>query len=171
MASFQRGRIRMLPLQSKADEQVERTSVPAAAEGDQPVPSRRSFLARAAVASAVAVPTLTLLTSRKARAAGVNKVTRLSAEVDNQSMNDENPHVPIIQNLLDAPDTPLPIPIRQPPSFNLHRLVQPNLQAFLETAAVFENTGTGLYHGALLNVTQTQEYFPTAAGLASVEPR
>jgi hypothetical protein len=53
----------------------------------------------------------------------------------------------------------------------MRRLVQPNLQAFLETASVFENTGSGLYHGALLNVTQTQEYFPTAAGLASVEAR
>jgi hypothetical protein len=36
---------------------------------------------------------------------------------------------------------------------------------------VFENTGSGLYHGALLNITQTQEYFPTAAGLAAVESR
>jgi hypothetical protein len=86
-------------------------------------------------------------------------------------MNDENQHVPIIQNLLDDPDNPLPVPIRRPPNFNMRRLVQPNLQAFLETASVFENTGSGLYHGALLNVTQTQEYFPTAAGLASVEAR
>jgi hypothetical protein len=77
----------------------------------------------------------------------------------------------MIQNLLDDPDNPLPIPIRQPPNFNMQRLVQPTLQDFLETAAVFENTGTGLYHGALLNVTQTQKYFPTAAGLASVESR
>ena len=161
----------MLPLRSKADEQVERTSVPAAAAGDQPVPSRRSFLARAAGVSAVTVPTLTLLTSRKARAAGANKLTGLNAELINEILNDENQHVPIIQNLLDDPDNPLPVPIRQPPNFNLNRLVQPNLQDFLETASVFENTGSGLYHGALLNVTQTQEYFPTAAGLASVEAR
>ena len=53
----------------------------------------------------------------------------------------------------------------------MKRLRQPNLQTFLETASVFENTGSGLYHGALLNVTQTQEYFPTAAGLAAVEAR
>ena len=53
----------------------------------------------------------------------------------------------------------------------MKRLRQPNLQAFLETAAAFENTGSGLYHGALLNITQTQEYFPTAAGLAAVESR
>jgi hypothetical protein len=135
------------------------------------VPSRRSFLTRVAGVSAVAVPTLTLLTSRKARAAGSNKLTGLSAELINEIMNDEDQHVPIIQNLLDDPDNPLPIPIRQPPNFNMTHLTQPNLQAFLETASVFENTGSGLYHGALLNVTQTQEYFPTAAGLASVEAR
>ena len=35
-----------------------------------------------------------------------------------------------------------------------------------ETAAAFENTGSGLYHGALLNITQTHEYFPTAAPTA-----
>ena len=87
----------------------------------EPVPSRRSFLTRAAAASAVVVPTLTLITTRKARAAGRNRLTGLNAELINEIMNDENQHVPIIQNLL--------------------------------------------------NVTQTQEYFPTAAGLAAVEAR
>jgi hypothetical protein len=140
-------------------------------DSPEAVQSRRSFLTRVAGASAVAVPTLTLLSSRKARAAGSNKLTGPSAELINEIMNDEDQHVPIIQNLLDDPDNPLPIPIRQPPNFNMTRLTQPNLQAFLETASVFENTGSGLYHGALLNVTQTQEYFPTAAGLASVEAR
>jgi hypothetical protein len=139
--------------------------------GEQPTPSRRSFLARAAGASAVVVPTLTLITSRKARAAGRNRLTGLNAELISEIMNDENQHVPIIQNLLNDPDNPLPVPIRQPPNFNMARLTQPNLQAFLETASAFENTGSGLYHGALLNVTQTQEYFPTAAGLAAVESR
>jgi hypothetical protein len=89
----------------------------------------------------------------------------------NEIKSDEDAHVPIIKNLLDDPDNPLPIPIRQPPNLNEKQLMQPNLQAFLETAAAFENTGSGLYHGALLNITQTQEYFPTAAGLASVESR
>ena len=42
---------------------------------------------------------------------------------------------------------------------------------FLETAAVFENTGSGFYGGALLNITQTPEYFPTAVGLCTVESR
>ena len=86
-------------------------------------------------------------------------------------MNDEASHVPIIQNLLNDPDNPLPVPIRKPPNFNMAALTQPTLQDFLETAAAFENTGSGLYHGALLNITQTQEYFPTAAGLAAVESR
>ena len=140
-------------------------------EAAEPVPTRRSFLMRAAGVSALAVPALTLITSRKAHAQSHNKLTGLAAELINEVMNDEDQHVPIIQNLLDDPDNPLPIPMRQPPNFNIQRLTQPNLQAFLETASAFENTGSGLYHGALLNVTQTQEYFPTAAGLAAVESR
>jgi hypothetical protein len=142
-----------------------------AAGGNQAAPTRRSFLTRAAGVSAVAVPTLTLLTSRKARGATGGKLRGLAAELINEIMSDEDQHVPILQNLLDDPDNPLPVPIRQPPNFNLDRLMQPNLQAFLQTASGFENTGSGLYHGALLNITQTQEYFPTAAGLASVESR
>src|SRR3954470_7903522 len=134
-------------------------------------PSRRHFLTRAAGVSALAVPTLTLITSGKARASGPHRLTGLNAELINEIMNDESQHVSIIQDLLDDPDNPLPVPIRKPPNFNMKRLKQPNLQAFLETASVFENTGSGLYHGALLNVTQTQEYFPVAAGLASVESR
>jgi hypothetical protein len=141
------------------------------ARGDQPGPSRRSFLTRAAGVSALVVPTLTLITSRKSRAAGPQKLRGLAAELINEVMSDEDQHVPIIQGLLDDPDNPLPVPIRQPPNFNMKRLVMPNLQAFLETASAFENTGSGLYHGALLNVTQTQEYFPIAAGLAAVESR
>ncbi len=117
------------------------------------------------------MPTLTLITSRKARASGPRRLTGLAAELINEVMSDEDQHVPIIQGLLDDPDNPLPVPIRQPPNFNRKRLLQPNLQAFLETASAFENTGSGLYHGALLNVTQTQEYFPIAAGLAAVESR
>jgi hypothetical protein len=153
------------------DQPITASGPAAAVRDDQPVPSRRSFLTRAAGVSALVVPTLTLITSRKAHAAGPKKLTGLAAELINEIMSDEDQHVPIIQNLLDDPDNPLPVPIRQPPNFNKKRLVQPNLQAFLETAAAFENTGSGLYHGALLNVVQTDEYFPTAAGLAAVEAR
>ncbi|QEH33346.1 hypothetical protein OJF2_18470 [Aquisphaera giovannonii] len=136
-----------------------------------PARSRRSFLARSLGASAAAVPALALAGSRKAAAASHRRLTGIQAELINEVLNDEQQHVPILQNLLDDEDNPLPVPIRRPPGFNLSRLRQPNLMAFLETAAVFENTGSGLYHGALLNVTQTLEYFPTAAGLAAVEAR
>jgi hypothetical protein len=135
------------------------------------VPTRRSFLTRAAGVSAVAVPALGLAITAKARAGQPKKLTGLAATLIQEVMDDENQHVPIIKNLLNDPDNPLPIPIRQPPNFNIAALQQPDLQTFLETAAGFENTGSGLYHGALLNITQTQEYFPTAAGLAAVESR
>jgi hypothetical protein len=134
-------------------------------------PSRRSFLTRAAGASALALPAVGLALSSKAQAAPPKRLTGLAATLIQEVMEDEAQHVPILKNLLDDPDNPLPIPIRQPPHFNLAALTQPTLQAFLETAAGFENTGSGLYHGALLSITQTQEYFPTAAGLAAVESR
>ena len=150
----------------------------------EPVPSRRSFLTRAAGASAVALPALTLLSSSKAQAkvkpkpkpvqskpVQPTKLTGLTATLLQEIMNDEASHVTIIQHLLNDPDNPLPVPIRKPPAFNLAALTQPTLQDFFETASAFENTGSGLYHGALLNITQTQEYFPTAAGLAAVESR
>ena len=133
--------------------------------------SRRSFLTRMAGVSAVAVPALTLITARKAHAGSPKKLTGLTAELLNEIMNDEAQHVPILKNLLDDPDNPLPVPIRPQPNLNMRLLRQPNVQTFLETASAFENTGSGLYHGALLNITQTEEYFPTAAGLAAVESR
>jgi hypothetical protein len=142
------------------------------AEAEEAIPSRRSFLTRAAGVSAVILPALTVITARKAKAAGHGgKLTGLAAELINEVMSDEDQHVPILQNLLNDPDNPLPIPIRPAPNLNMKRLRQSNLMAFLETASAFENTGSGLYHGALLNITQTQEYFPTAAGLAAVESR
>ncbi len=152
---------------------TDKTCTQQPAKGDQPAPTRRSFLTRAVGLSALAVPTLTLMASRKARAqtSGSNTLTGLNAVLINEILNDEAQHVPIIQNLLNDPGNPLPVPIRQPPNFDLTRMTQPNLQTFLETASVFENTGSGLYHGALLNIQQTQEYFPTAAGLAAVESR
>jgi Ferritin-like domain len=134
--------------------------------------SRRSFLSRFAAVSAVAVPTLSLITSRKASAAVMpRKLTGLNANLIKEVRIDEQQHVPILQGLLTDPDNPLPVPIRKFPNLNFAALRQPNLTAFLETAAAFENTGSGLYHGALLNITQTQEYFPIAAGLAAVESR
>lgn len=135
----------------------------------KPAHSRRSFLARAVGASALAVPALGLASAADPKKS--KKVTGLTAELLQEIMNDEADHVGIIQNLLDDEDNPLPVPIRRRPGLNADALTQPTLQAFLEAAAAFENTGSGLYHGALLNITQTQEYFPVAAGLASVESR
>ena len=150
---------------------TDRISIGQPTAGAHAAPTRRSFLTRMAGVSALAVPTLTLTTPRKARAQGSDRLTGFNAVLINEILNDEAQHVPIIQNLLDDPDNPLDTPIRQAPNFNMERLTQPNLQAFLETASVFENTGSGLYHGALFNIQQTQEYFPTAAGLAAVESR
>jgi hypothetical protein len=105
-------------LSLKTDEQIRVTNCPHEAKRDQPASSRRSFLTRAAGVSAVAVPTLTLQTSRKSRAAVATKLTGLNAELIQEIQSDEDQHVPIIQNLLDDPDNPLPVPIRQPPNFN-----------------------------------------------------
>jgi hypothetical protein len=147
----------------KADQTANTTPAPA--------PSRRSFLARAVGgASALALPSLAVAAPRGG-AAPAKKATGLTATLLQEIMNDEAAHVRVIQNLLDDPDNPLPVPIRKPPKLDMAELTQPTLQDFLEAAAAFENTGSGLYHGALLNITQTQEYFPTAAGLASVESR
>ena len=55
------------------------------------------------------------------------------------------------------------------PSFR--NLAQATPLAFAQGAAAFENTGTGTYAGALFAIQQTQEYFPVAAGLATVEAR
>jgi len=57
------------------------------------------------------------------------------------------------------------------PVLNLAHLIQPNLRTFLMTAAAFENTGSGTYGGALFAIQQTDEYFPTAVGLCTVESR
>ncbi len=134
--------------------------------------TRRSFLTRAAGVTAVAVPAVTLITSRKASAALMpKKLTGLNAVLIKEVLSDELQHVPILKALLNDPDNPLPVPIRPAPHLNFKALKQSNLMSFLETASGFENTGSGLYHGALLNVTQTEEYFPIAAGLAAVESR
>ena len=159
----------------------------ASAKRSAPEGTRRSFLTRAAGVAAAAVPALAVALPSPAWAAGkhdrkkgggggggngaTHKLTGLSAILINEVLSDESQHVPILKNLLDDTANPLPVPIRQPPTFNMSRLVQPNLQAFLETAAGFENTGSGFYGGALLNIVQSQEYFPTAVGLCTVESR
>ena len=135
-----------------------------------PAPSRRSFLLDSMTAAAVVVPGA-LMASTPCLGSSPKRLTGLAATLIHEIKNDEDQHVPILMNLLNDPDNPLPVPIRRPPNFNMKRLIQPNLTAFLETAAGFENTGSGFYGGALLNITQTPEYFPTAVGLCTVESR
>ncbi|WP_406694773.1 ferritin-like domain-containing protein [Singulisphaera sp. Ch08] len=146
--------------------------------------SRRSFL-RGATATAVAVPSLIVATSSSVLAAKSKPkpkpkpVPLPHVEVDrkvvqvliHEIQNDEATHVTILQKLLDDSDNPLNPKIRPTPVLNLSSLVQHNLQSFLTTAAAFENTGSGTYGGALFAVQQTEEYFPTAVGLCTVESR
>jgi hypothetical protein len=81
--------------------------------------------------------------------------------------NDEAAHVEILQALLEDEDNT--IPPRQMPT--LRNLRQPNFEAFVRGAIAFENTGSGTYGGALIAIQQTQEYFPAAVGITTVEAR
>src|SRR5262249_40665690 len=133
--------------------------------------SRRLFLRSA---SAIAVPGLLLATSSKAQA---GKKVHLGVSQDlistliHEISNDESAHVSILQELLDDEDNPLTPPIRPSPILNMANIRQHDVFSFLETAAAFENTGSGTYGGALFAVQQTDEYFPTAVGLCTVESR
>jgi hypothetical protein len=133
------------------------------APGDRPQ-TRRSILKRTAAAAAVA-PALALA-NRPAQAAHPAGLTSI---LFHEILNDEASHVTILQTLLNDPDNPLNPKIRPMPT--LRNLVQPNLKAFIESAAAFENTGSGTYGGALFAVQQTMEYFPIAVGLTTVEAR
>src|SRR4051812_17093070 len=135
------------------------------------VGTRRSFLRTSAASAAVAAPAILMANPSPLLAAHATKLTGFAVTLIKEVRNDETQHVPILQSLLDDEDNPLPVPIRPSPNLNMKQLIQPNLQAFLQTAAGFENTGSGLYGGALLNITQTPEYFPVAVGLCTVESR
>lgn len=149
--------------------------------------SRRSFLIRSATTAAV--PGLVLGASSASRAgSGKSKgkppaphkppafpppgvSSALISTLIHEIQNDEAAHVPILQEKLVDVDNPLKPQVRPMPVLNLTNLVQPNLKAFLETAAAFENTGSGTYGGALFAIQQTDEYFRTAVGLCTVESR
>lgn len=142
--------------------------------------SRRSFLIRSATVG-VAVPGLALAVSPATMGASARKKnppapplgvsSALIGVLIKEIMNDEDAHVPILQKKLVDPDNPLHPQVRTPPILNMANLVQPNVHAFLETAAAFENTGSGTYGGALFAIQQTDEYFRTAVGLCTVESR
>lgn len=134
--------------------------------------TRRSFLkASTATAALVAPVALAAMPSTAEAGHPRGKLTGFAATLIREVRDDEAQHVPILQGLLNDSANPLPVPIRRAPHLNVARLMQPNLQAFLETAAGFENTGSGFYGGALISITQTPEYFPVAVGLCTVESR
>lgn len=132
--------------------------------------SRRGFLRT----SALGVSTAAVLTTAAASAASPKRRFRLPELYPGQNtalfqeiLNDEAAHVQILQRLLDDDENTLP----KRPVPNLRNLLQPNVLAFVQAAAAFENTGTGTYAGALFAIEQSEEYFPVAAGLATVEAR
>lgn len=140
---------------------------------DQPrAPGRRSFFRTALAGAAAGVPAL-MLATRSARADGKHRhglpelYPGQNMRIFQEILDDESAHVEILQTLLNDADNHLPP--RPVPKFR--HLAQPTVQAFVAGAAAFENTGTGTYAGALFAIQQTQEYFPVAAGLATVEAR
>jgi hypothetical protein len=134
---------------------------------DEERKSRRSFLRRA-VTTAVGVPGAIAAASSLSQAGGGDPFTpgTLPFFFD-EILNDEAAHIEILQRLLIDPANTIP-----PRNFpHLRNLLQPSLQAFIEGAAAFENTGSGTYGGALFAVQQTNEYFPLAVGITTVEAR
>jgi hypothetical protein len=177
---YKRVRDRMRPLKLKfepsvtvlSDDQIHRLidapPVPSAVRN----PARRSFLRAAARGAALAVPA-TILASRSARAGGHggSNVPQLFAgqnmRIFQEILADETAHVEILQTLLKDPDNnipPRPVP-------HLQNLAQATPTDFVTAASAFENTGTGTYGGALFAIQQTQEYFPVATGITTVEAR
>jgi hypothetical protein len=144
-------------------------------------PARRSFLRTAAKGAALAVPGLIMASSRayagsKSKNPAPKGTTKASlpelftgqnTRIFQEILADEAAHVEILQTLLIDKDNTLPAR----PMPRLRNLAQPTVLAFVNAAAAFENTGAGTYSGALIAIQQTQEYFPVAAGLATVEAR
>jgi len=141
------------------------------AEGE----SRRSFLKRAAVTSAVGMPGLLMAGASLSEAASKPAPHLPSlypgwlSRNFHEILNDEAAHVAILSELLMDAGNPLVPKVRAMPT--LKNLEQPNVIAFTQGAIAFENTGTGTYAGALFAIQQTQEYFPLAAGITTVEAR
>jgi hypothetical protein len=137
-------------------------------------PSRRSFLWKS-LAGAAAIGPAMFLSSKTAHAAKKKKRTLPNLYSDwnmsnfQEILNDETAHVEILMALLEDDDNPLNPKIRATPV--LRNLEMPDQIAFAQAAAAFENTGTGTYAGALFAIQQTQEYFPLAAGITTVEAR
>lgn len=160
-----------------SDEQIREQSRGPDGEGSGPL-KRRSFLRASLVAAAGTglAAARTLIAPDAAQAGDHRKRRRLPNLYANwnlrnfqEILDDESAHVGILSALLDDEDNPLMPKIRARPK--LKNLAMPDEVAFAEAAAGFENTGTGVYAGALFAIQQTPEYFPTAAGLTTVEAR
>lgn len=168
-----RQRLRFEPrVKVLSDEQI-MASLSQAGEREGPRdPARRSFFRGTLAGVAAGIPAL-LLGARECKASGPRRHTLpelhrgQNMTLFQEILDDESAHVEILQTLLQDEDNPLPAR----PFPNLRNLEQPNIFAFVQAAAAFENTGTGVYQGALIAVQQTQEYFPVAAGLTTVEAR
>ena len=155
-----------------SDEQIDATLRGSKQGGEPRDRARRSFFRTALTGAAVGVPAL-FLGAGKSRAAGPRRRSLpelyrgQNMTLFQEILDDESAHVEILQTLLvDDANT---LPKRPVPKFR--HLEQPNVFAFVQAAAAFENTGTGVYQGALFAVQQTEEYFPVAAGLTTVEAR
>lgn len=134
-------------------------------------PGRRSFLGRSLTAAAATAPALLLGAGKPRPKPRRPKLPELHAgenmAVFREILADESAHVEILQTLLMDDDNSLPAR----PVPHLRNLEQPDVLTFVKAAAAFENTGAGVYAGALFAVQQTEEYFPVAAGLTTVEAR
>ncbi len=134
-------------------------------------PGRRSFF-RNTLAVAAATAPAALMGAGKPRA--IPRRPRLpelypgeNVTLFQEILADESAHIEILQTLLVDDANTLP----SRPTPNLRNLAQPDVLSFVRAAAAFENTGAGVYAGALFAIQQTEEYFPVAAGLTTVEAR
>jgi Ferritin-like domain len=153
------------------DKQIRAMSGPTESEVDKLLePSRRTFLRKSAV-GATAAGAAVLLGGGTAHAAGnlPNLFPDWNMNNFQEILADESAHVEIIQALLPDPDNHLHPQVRHMPK--LRNLEMPTQRAFAQAAAAFENTGAGTYAGALFAIQQTDEYFPLAAGITTVEAR
>jgi hypothetical protein len=139
--------------------------------------SRRSFLWKSLVTTALAAPGAAVLGSKAAQAAKAPTLPNLFPEWNARNFaelrDDEIAHVRIINSLLNDPDNNV-VPPGNRPLPNFVNLLQPSAVAFAETAAAIENTGVGVYLGILQAVRPTNqggEYFETAGEIATIEGR
>jgi len=155
-----------------SDEQIDDSLSQSPRQEEPRDPARRSFFRKGLTVAAAGVPAL-LMGAGKCRGAGPNRKSLpelyqgQNITLFQEILDDESAHVEILQTLLQ--DEANHLPVRPVPK--LRNLAQRNVLAFVQAAAAFENTGTGVYQGALIAVQQTQEYFPVAAGLTTVEAR